>query len=150
MSEPRWRKADTIVRAIETKFLNGDFRPGNRLNERKLAETLNVSRTQIHEALLRLVSSGLISESGRGGVVVSHPTVSALLDAYLWCPNWKAWPPANLPGAFCRIKKQCCAARMNATGPPRPPAMLSVSTPPTCCCTTRSSTTPTTCCWARN
>ena len=83
MSEPRGRKADTIALAIEARILSGDYRPGTRLNERDLAETFNVSRTPIREALLRLVSSGLISENGQGGAVVSRPTVSALLDAFL-------------------------------------------------------------------
>jgi DNA-binding GntR family transcriptional regulator len=77
------RKADAIVLAIEAKIINGDLRPGEKLDERNLAETFNVSRTPIREALLRLVSAGMITDSGRGSVIVSKPTVSAVLDAFL-------------------------------------------------------------------
>lgn len=77
------RKADGVVQAIEAKILSGELRPGNRLDERSLAEAFNVSRTPIREALLRLVATGLISENGRGSAVVKRPTVSALLDAFL-------------------------------------------------------------------
>jgi DNA-binding GntR family transcriptional regulator len=83
MTAPKQRKADAIVQSIEAKILAGDFRPGDRLDERGLAETFNVSRTPIREALTRLVATGMISENGRGSVVVSRPTVSALLDAFL-------------------------------------------------------------------
>lgn len=83
MITPRKRKADTVVLAIEAKILNGDFRPGEKLDERSLAEAFNVSRTPIREALLRLVAAGLITDNGRRSVVVSKPTVSAVLDAFL-------------------------------------------------------------------
>lgn len=83
MTQTRERKADGIVDAIEAKILNGQLRPGDRLDERSLAESFNVSRTPIREALLRLVATGLIVENGRGAAAVRRPTVSALLDEFL-------------------------------------------------------------------
>jgi len=83
MTEARTRKADAIVATIEARILNGDYRPGTCLDERKLADDFGVSRTPIREALLRLIANGLTGENGRGSAVVRQPTVSAVLDAFL-------------------------------------------------------------------
>lgn len=83
MTKGRTRKADAVVATIEARILNGDYRPGTCLDERKLAEEFGVSRTPVREALLRLIANGLTSENGRGSAVVRQPSVSAVLDAFL-------------------------------------------------------------------
>lgn len=83
MTEAKTRKADAIVATIEARILNGAYRPGTCLDERKLADEFGVSRTPVREALLRLIANGLTSENGRGSAVVRQPTVSAVLDAFL-------------------------------------------------------------------
>ncbi|WP_413800681.1 GntR family transcriptional regulator [Streptomyces iranensis] len=49
--------ADTLRQAI----LNGDFQPGERLNEVSISRTLNLSRGPIREALRQLAQEGMIT-----------------------------------------------------------------------------------------
>lgn len=61
---PRGRTADTGLRVYEIlrqQAIEYGFRPGERVNEVKLAAELNVSRTPVRAALNRLVSEGLLT-----------------------------------------------------------------------------------------
>ena len=60
-----------IVAQIETRILNGELRPGEKLPaERELAEQFEVSRTVIREAMKALTQSGLVViQPGRGTFV---------------------------------------------------------------------------------
>ena len=58
------RPADTGLRVYEIlrqQAIEYGFRPGERVNEVKLATELNVSRTPVRAALNRLVSEGLLT-----------------------------------------------------------------------------------------
>jgi DNA-binding GntR family transcriptional regulator len=73
------RVFEQIRSAITTKI----FPPGARLTEAKLAEDLNVSKTPVREAFVRLREIGLIEPDGRrGGRVVqaSRPTVAEMYE----------------------------------------------------------------------
>ncbi|MFO1114512.1 MAG: GntR family transcriptional regulator [Beijerinckiaceae bacterium] len=67
-------RADRIATEIADAILAGEFAPGERLDEQRLAETYEVSRTPVREALRRLVSSGLIELRPRRGAVVTETT----------------------------------------------------------------------------
>ncbi len=54
---------DQILHAI----VNGQFKPGERLIQEQIAEEINVSRTPVREALLRLEQEGVLEQSGRKG-----------------------------------------------------------------------------------
>ena len=61
---PRIRAADTGLRVYESlrqQAIDYGFRPGERVNEVKLATQLKVSRTPVRAALNRLVSEGLLT-----------------------------------------------------------------------------------------
>lgn len=61
---PRPRAADTGLRVYENlrqQAIEYGFRPGERVNEVKLATELKVSRTPVRAALNRLVSEGLLT-----------------------------------------------------------------------------------------
>lgn len=60
--------ADTVRRAI----LNGDFRPGERLNEVSISRTLNLSRGPIREALRQLEQEGMITLVPQRGARVAE------------------------------------------------------------------------------
>lgn len=62
--------ADQVYDALEADILSGKYARGDILTESKLSEILGVSRTPIREALRRLEQENLISESGKGSVVV--------------------------------------------------------------------------------
>lgn len=55
--------------AIRRSILDGTLRPGERIVEQQLAETLNVSRTPVREALLKLERENLVARVGRGMAV---------------------------------------------------------------------------------
>lgn len=55
--------------AIRRSILEGALRPGERIVEQQLAELLNVSRTPVREALLKLERENLVARIGRGMAV---------------------------------------------------------------------------------
>jgi DNA-binding GntR family transcriptional regulator len=71
-----------VVHRLETEILKGSRRPGDRLDERQLAEQYGVSRTPVREALQRLAASGLVISRGRQGLQVSQLSLADLLDAF--------------------------------------------------------------------
>lgn len=58
--------ADTIRKAI----LSGELEPGQALVERELSEQFGVSKTPVREALIGLVSTGLVNQSQYRGMTV--------------------------------------------------------------------------------
>src|ERR1035438_2901274 len=63
--------SDLLRRDIEEHILTGHLKPGDRLDERALAEQHNVSRTPVREALLQLSSIGLVTARPRQGYIVT-------------------------------------------------------------------------------
>lgn len=82
LRQPFVSRSAEIVEALEDSILRGERRPGDRLDERQLAEEFGVSRTPIREALQRLVASGLVSLRGRSGAQVAELEAADLLDAF--------------------------------------------------------------------
>src|ERR1700754_2988424 len=66
-------RTDLVVSALREMILGGQFKPGDTLVERHLAELLGVSKTPVREALIALAASGLVQVSRNRGVVVRRP-----------------------------------------------------------------------------
>ena len=73
---------DTIVRKLEEDIAEGRLQPGDRLDERLLAERFKVSRTPVREALNRLASNGLVETRAHHGAVVASLTMASLLELF--------------------------------------------------------------------
>ncbi|MAY47634.1 MAG: transcriptional regulator [Rhodobacteraceae bacterium] len=71
-----------IVRRLEEEILRGQLHPGERLDERGLADRFDVSRTPIREALHRMAASGLVEMRARQGAFLVELPVPDLLDAF--------------------------------------------------------------------
>ena len=71
--------ADQVFERLENDIISGVYPRGEILTELKLVEKLGVSRTPIREALRRLEQERLITESGKGSVVLGI-TEDDLLD----------------------------------------------------------------------
>lgn len=71
----------TLIRAIEREIISGRLQPGERLDERRLAEKFGVSRTPIREALARLTSAGLLESQHHRGTFVASMDFAVLLEA---------------------------------------------------------------------
>lgn len=62
---------DQVVGRLRTMLVEGTIAPGAKLNERELAERLNVSRTPLREAIKLLAAEGLVDLlPNRGAVAV--------------------------------------------------------------------------------
>ena len=82
---------DWAYETIKEAILNLDFPMGGQLNMEELADTMQISRTPIREALLRLEKDGLVRAVPRVGFFVTEITrtdleelfeVRALLESY--------------------------------------------------------------------
>jgi DNA-binding transcriptional regulator YhcF (GntR family) len=61
---------EMVYEVIKEAILTGALRPGQRLRQEALAETLDVSRIPVRSALMQLEREGLVSfRAGRGAVV---------------------------------------------------------------------------------
>lgn len=69
--------ADHIHERLRDGILSGEYRPNQRLIEEELARELQVSRTPIREALLRLSQQGLVRRE-RGWQVRDHDPLEIL------------------------------------------------------------------------
>jgi DNA-binding GntR family transcriptional regulator len=73
---------DVVYEKIRDAIINRVIPPGSRVTEAALAEQLNVSKTPVREALLKLRQIGLIEPTGRRGGRVTLPSRSSIQHAY--------------------------------------------------------------------
>ncbi len=73
--------AEVYDRLVEA-LVQGTVNPGDRLIQDRLAEDLDVSRTPVRDALLRLKEEGIVEPSGRRGYVVRSLSESDVTDLY--------------------------------------------------------------------
>lgn len=67
---------------VRSFLLDGDVRPGQRLSHRLLAKELNLSRSPVREALLRLEAEGLIEHRPQSGVYLREISPRDLRELY--------------------------------------------------------------------
>ncbi len=66
--------------ALKHRILTGDFSPGQYLNETDIAETLEIGRTPVHQALQRLHLEGLVKVVPRKGVIIQLDTLDQVKE----------------------------------------------------------------------
>ncbi|MGU3495436.1 GntR family transcriptional regulator [Xanthobacteraceae bacterium A53D] len=71
---------DQAYEAIKEKILTLYFLPGQYLNEAAIGEVLQMGRTPVHQALLRLNVEGLVEIVPRKGVVVQPDSIGQILE----------------------------------------------------------------------
>lgn len=74
--------AEHIAEELRSAILSGGLEPGTQLGEVDLAETFEVSRGPVREALQRLVSEGLAEALINRGVFVIELSVDDIIDVY--------------------------------------------------------------------
>jgi len=77
---PKRRAADMAYDAIETLLSTLQLEPGSQIVEAELAERTGLGRTPVREALMRMVSIGLIVQQPRRGLLVSSIDLADHLD----------------------------------------------------------------------
>ncbi|MBS0389721.1 MAG: GntR family transcriptional regulator [Comamonadaceae bacterium] len=80
MAAPKRRAADLAYDAIEALISTLEMQPGSPVVEAEIAERTGLGRTPVREALLRMVSIGLIEQQPRRGLLVSAIDLAAHLD----------------------------------------------------------------------
>ncbi len=70
-SAPSTRE-DFVADALRKAILRGDLKPGERLDEKSVAETLKVSRTPVRSALRMLAAESLVHLQPHRGAVVNE------------------------------------------------------------------------------
>lgn len=71
---------DLVYEQIKNGILDGDFVPGQKLNQDELANEMGISRMPVRDALKRLTNDGLIENSARKGFLVKRFTRETLAD----------------------------------------------------------------------
>jgi DNA-binding GntR family transcriptional regulator len=79
-SAPKRRAADMAYDAIETLLSTLQLEPGSQIVEAELAERTGLGRTPVREALMRMVSIGLVVQQARRGLLVSTIDLADHLD----------------------------------------------------------------------
>jgi DNA-binding GntR family transcriptional regulator len=74
--------ADTLRLKIEHDILMFKLKPGERLDELRLAERFGTSRTPVREALRQLAAEGLVRIRTHRGAVVSGLSMAELIDMF--------------------------------------------------------------------
>ena len=79
--EKRFRSlANLLTEKLKEAILKGNFAPGERLSEERLASVLNVSRIPLRETLRRLETEGYITFLSNNEVAISKPTLEDVQD----------------------------------------------------------------------
>lgn len=73
---------DRVVALLSQAMLDGTLNPGEALREAALAQSLEVARSTVREALQVLASKGLISRSPNQGAVVRQLGIAEVEDIY--------------------------------------------------------------------
>lgn len=73
-------RREVVVDAIRRALLSGELKPGQRIKEAPLAETLGVSRPTVREAVYQLVHEGSLVQTPYKGITVADPDAQILRD----------------------------------------------------------------------
>jgi DNA-binding GntR family transcriptional regulator len=81
LNTPDSRLALQAYGRILDLILSGAATPGSLVNERRLAETLEMSRTPVRDALLMLEGEGLLVRQGARGLQIRQMRIEDFMDA---------------------------------------------------------------------
>jgi DNA-binding GntR family transcriptional regulator len=75
-------RSDRVRRQIADQIISGVLRPGQELDEKKLAEAFNVSRTPVREALRQLAAASLVEWRPHQSAIVAKITPSKMVEMF--------------------------------------------------------------------
>ncbi len=82
IKQDRQRLADIVYEQLLEAIQSGIISSEERLVQEKLAEELQISRTPVREALLRLEQDGILTSSSRGGFSIHRMTNGEVKELY--------------------------------------------------------------------
>ena len=81
IDEPKLLSED-IAQSIKTAIIKGKFKPGEKIPEGELAESMGISRTPLREAFRKLENEGFIQIIPRKGAVVADIDADEAISLY--------------------------------------------------------------------
>jgi DNA-binding GntR family transcriptional regulator len=82
IGQQRLSTKDLVYYDVKKKIINGHFKPGEVINEERLAYELEISRTPIREALQRLVIEELVVRQNNGRLKVAPITIEEAQEIF--------------------------------------------------------------------
>ena len=82
ISIPRQVLHQEVAVRLRQRIVEGQLAPGAKLNERELAQALNVSRTPLREAIKMLAAEGLVELLPNRGAVVAQMSEQDVSDTF--------------------------------------------------------------------
>ncbi len=82
ISTQRRRLADEVYDQLVTAIMDRDIGPDDRLVQEKLAAEMEISRTPVREALLRLEKEGVLNVANSGGFRLAKISEEEILELY--------------------------------------------------------------------
>lgn len=73
---------DHVYKYISEEINKGTLKPGDKINEQKISDALDVSRTPVREALIQLASDGLLENTPRRGFRVKSLSIKDAQELY--------------------------------------------------------------------
>jgi DNA-binding GntR family transcriptional regulator len=73
---------EATFQTLKLLLVEGKIAPGSKLNERELAESLNVSRTPIREAIRRLAADGLVELIANRGAIAVQLSIEDVIHTF--------------------------------------------------------------------
>lgn len=79
---PMLTREEYVAKVLREAILRSEFKPGERLDQTRIAEQLRVSRTPVRNALLILANEGLVEMTPHAGAVVSEMQPGEIEEIY--------------------------------------------------------------------
>jgi DNA-binding GntR family transcriptional regulator len=98
MDQKQGSVADQAYSYVRERLMSGDFAPGTRLTEWKIADALGTSRTPVREAMRRLVGDGFLQFQPNYGTFVGTWTAKEIGDLF----ELRALLESEIAGAAAR------------------------------------------------
>lgn len=98
MDQKQGSAADQAYSYVRERLISGDFAPGTRLTEWKIADALGTSRTPVREAMRRLVGDGFLQFQPNYGTFVGTWTAKEIGDLF----ELRALLESEIAGAAAR------------------------------------------------
>lgn len=79
---PRQSLGQSVYEKLKIAIVQGDFEPGSRMVESRVAEALGISRTPVREAIHKLEREGLLQQDPKGGFFVKGLTRADIEETF--------------------------------------------------------------------
>jgi DNA-binding GntR family transcriptional regulator len=83
VADPRRSRRIQVYELVREAIASLWLKPGEAINEMAIANQLNISRTPVREALLRLSDEGLVDIRSHAGTFVSHIRLQAVFEGQM-------------------------------------------------------------------